>query len=66
VLGFKGLERRVVVLAVNDNEPRDRAKERFYVGLSRARDELVVCGDPDYVEQVGGEALLRKLNQASS
>jgi hypothetical protein len=66
VLGFKGLERRVVVLAVNDNEPRDRAKERLYVGLSRARDELVVCGDPDYVERVGGEALLRKLNPAFS
>ncbi len=61
VLGFKGLERRVVVLAVNDSEVRDRAKERLYVGLSRARDELVVCGDPGYIAQVGGSQLLGKL-----
>lgn len=57
VLGFKGLERRVVVLAVNDLERRDRAKERLYVGLSRARDQLVVCGDPDYLGQVGGSEM---------
>ena len=61
VLGFKGLERRAVVLAVNDSEPRDRAKERLYVGLSRARDALVVCGDLDHITQVGGEELRRRL-----
>lgn len=61
VLGFKGLERPAVVLAVNESEPRERAKERLYVGLSRARDELVVCGAPDYLERVGGKALLRQL-----
>jgi ATP-dependent exoDNAse (exonuclease V) beta subunit len=43
VLGFKGLERRVV-LAVNEREPTERSRERLYVGLSRARDRLVVCG----------------------
>ena len=53
VLGFKGLERRVVVLALNEGEPKERAKERLYVGLSRARDCLVVVGDPVYVERVG-------------
>lgn len=63
VLGFKGLERRVVVLAVNDSEPKDRARERLYVGLSRARDELVVCGNPDYLELVAGAALRRKLER---
>nr|WP_275588407.1 NERD domain-containing protein [Microlunatus panaciterrae] len=66
VLGFKGLERRAVVLAVNDNEPRDRARERLYVGLSRARDELVVCGDPEYIEQVAGSALLRKFGSGAA
>ena len=60
VLGFKGLERRVVVLALNEEE-RERSRERLYVGLSRARDQLVVCGDPDYLREVGGEALLRSL-----
>jgi hypothetical protein len=61
VLGFKGLERRVVVLAVNERERTERSRERLYVGLSRARDELVVCGDPAYLEEVGGAALLRSL-----
>lgn len=61
VLGFKGLERRVVVLALNEEDRRDRSRERLYVGLSRATDCLVVCGDPDYVSDVAGEATLRKL-----
>ncbi|MEJ7630324.1 MAG: ATP-binding domain-containing protein [Nocardioidaceae bacterium] len=61
VLGFKGLERRVIVLAVNESEPRDRAKERLYVGLSRARDELIVCGDLDYIARAGGEELAQRL-----
>jgi UvrD-like helicase C-terminal domain len=61
VLGFKGLERRVVVLAVNEAEPGERSKERLYVGLSRARDQLVVCGSPDFIEHVGGGSVLRKL-----
>ena len=51
---------RVVVLAVNDTRP-ERARERLYVGLSRARDQLVVCGDPDYIRKVGGESLWRTL-----
>jgi ATP:corrinoid adenosyltransferase len=61
VLGFKGLERRVVVLALNEAEMRERSRERLYVGLSRARDKLVVCGDPAYVESVGGTDVLHCL-----
>jgi hypothetical protein len=61
VLGFKGLERRVVVLALNEAEPGERSRERLYVGLSRARDQLVVCGDPDFVAEVGGPELLHRL-----
>jgi hypothetical protein len=61
VLGFKGLERRVVVLAVNDGDHQEQARQRLYVGLSRARDELVVCGDPVYLRQVGGSELDRRL-----
>ena len=47
VLGCKGLERRVVVLCVNERMPRERSRERLYVGLSRATDKLVVVGPPD-------------------
>ncbi len=61
VLGFKGLERRAVVLALNEPSPGERSRERLYVGLSRARDQLVVCGDPAFVEQVGGRAVLKRL-----
>jgi hypothetical protein len=61
VLGFKGLERPAVVLALNEREPGERSRERLYVGLSRARDQLVVCGDAGFVEHVGGPAVLRHL-----
>ncbi len=61
VLGFKGLERRCVVLVVNDSGKFERSRERLYVGLSRARDQLVVCGDPDFIEEVGGPDLAHRL-----
>lgn len=61
VLGFKGLERPVVVLAVNGFRDLSRAKEMLYVGLSRAQTLLVVCGDPDLVAAVGGEGVRRRL-----
>ena len=51
VLGFKGLERRAVVLVLNESEIGDRSRERLYVGLSRARDQLVVCGSSERVRQ---------------
>ncbi len=62
VLGFKGLERRAVVLVVNEASQFDRSRERLYVGLSRARDQLVVCGDPDFIREVGGPDLAWRLN----
>ena len=61
VLGFKGLERRAVVLAVNETESRERSRERLYVGLSRARDQLVVCGNLEFLRKVGGDELARRL-----
>ena len=61
VLGFKGLERPAVVLAVNGFRDPDRASEMLYVGLSRARDLLVVCGDPALIREVGGLAVARRL-----
>ncbi|MDY6811489.1 MAG: nuclease, partial [Actinomycetota bacterium] len=59
--GFKGLERRVVVLALNESKPKNGSKERLYVGLLRARDQLVVCGDPEFVREVGGADVARRL-----
>lgn len=62
VLGFKGMERRVVVLCLNTNATHpDRGAERLYVGLSRATDLLVVVGDPDVVERLGGPEVLARL-----
>jgi superfamily I DNA and RNA helicase len=61
VLGCKGLERRAVVLCVNETQARDRARERLYVGMSRATDELVVVGDPELIRQIGGDEVARRL-----
>jgi ATP:corrinoid adenosyltransferase len=65
VIGFKGLERRVVVLAVNETKINERSRERLYVGLSRARDQLVVCGDPAVIEQVAGAEVLKRLTSSN-
>lgn len=66
VLGFKGLERRVVVLAVNGVREAERARHLLYAGMSRARTLLVVVGPRDYLHDVGGEALQRRLARASA
>jgi hypothetical protein len=64
VLGFKGLERPVVVLAVNGVRDEARAREMLYTGLSRARTLLVVVGDRSWIESVGGEGVRRRLAKA--
>jgi len=42
VMGFKGLERSVVVLAVNGFQNDADVENVMYVGMTRARDRLVV------------------------
>lgn len=64
VLGFKGLERPVVVLAVNGFRDLSRARELLYVGLSRARTLLVLVGDRALLEQVGGGGVAKRLRAA--
>ncbi|WP_323960452.1 hypothetical protein GC088_03090 [Arthrobacter sp. JZ12] len=64
VLGFKGLERSVVILCVDGFKEMDRAQEHLYVGLSRARSLLVVVGDPDLLAEAGGRELERALARA--
>jgi ATP:corrinoid adenosyltransferase len=61
VLGFKGLERPVVVLAVNGLRDESRGREYLYVGLSRARSCLVVCGDLDQIAAIDGAGVRRRL-----
>jgi len=60
VLGCKGLERRAVVLCVNA-KTAERATEMLYVGMSRATDQLVVVGDPEFIREIGGDAVARHL-----
>ncbi len=57
VLGFKGLERRAVVLCVNEDGTRDRFRERLYVGLSRATDRLLVVGDLEAIGHAGDDVV---------
>ena len=64
VLGFKGLERPVVVLAVNGFKDPDRAKEMLYVGLSRARTLLVVVGQRELLTRIGGAGVASRLRSA--
>ena len=64
VSGFKGLERSCVVLAVNGFSSEAQAKEMLYVGLSRARSQLVVVGDLDAIASVGGAGVRKRLEDA--
>ncbi|MGH3408542.1 MAG: NERD domain-containing protein [Streptosporangiaceae bacterium] len=66
VLGFKGLERPVVILAVNGIRDQDRGREYLYAGLSRARSLLIVCGDLDQIAAIGGPGLRRRLEAATA
>ncbi|CAB5241124.1 unannotated protein [freshwater metagenome] len=54
--GFKGLERPVVVLAVDGFHSDKDSDDVLYVGMSRARDKLVVVADAAII------ARLRKMN----
>lgn len=60
VMGFKGLERPVVVLAV-DGFHDGVARDVLYTGLSRARDQLVVVGDLEMIRAAAGDELCRRL-----
>lgn len=62
VLGFKGLERSAVVLAVNGFQDMVRAQHMVYVGMSRARSLLVVVGPREVVEEAAGPHLMAALD----
>ena len=49
---FKGLERRVVILADIDNLDPENDVEQLYVGFSRARTHLIVIAKPETLERL--------------
>ncbi len=61
VAAFKGLERPAVVLAVDGFRDPATAAEILYVGLSRARDLLIVCGDIDLIRSAAGDEVADRL-----
>ncbi len=64
VTGFKGLERPVVVLAIDGWQDPARAREYLYVAMTRARDLLIVCGDPADI-RMAGEAIAHAIDPAA-
>ena len=61
VAAFKGLERPAVVLAVDGFRDPATAAEILYVGLSRARDLLIVCGDIAQIRRAAGDEVADRL-----
>lgn len=65
VMSFKGLERPVVVLAVNGFRDPDLAADVLRVGISRPTHRLIVVADPHQLRRAaGGQALLEVLRAA--
>ena len=48
-------------MCVNEKTVKDRARERMYVGMSRATDRLIVVGDPAVIREMGGAEVAKKL-----
>lgn len=65
VAAFKGLERPAIVLAVDGFRDPATARDILYVGLSRARDQLVVCGDLTSIRVAAGDEVARRLVDTS-
>jgi hypothetical protein len=54
VARFKGLERAVVILWAFDGCDADRDRETLYVGMSRAKSVLFVCGSREACDRILG------------
>ena len=63
VAGFKGLERPAIVLAVDGFHEGVIPAQVMYAGMSRARDLLIVVGDPTEIEQAVGPAVMNRLRE---
>lgn len=65
VASFKGLERPCVVLVVNGFGTDGIERELLHVGMSRARDRLVVVAPVDLIAAIdGGAQALAEMNRA--
>ena len=63
VSGFKGLERPVVVLAVNGFHDGIDPRSVLYAGMSRARDLLVVVGSREELTMILTPKMMRRLGR---
>lgn len=61
--GFKGLERRAVVLAINGWKEPTRKKDILYTSITRARDLLIICGSKEEITQAGGKEFIKLLTK---
>ena len=61
VAAFKGLERPAIVLAVDGFRDPATAPDILYVGMSRARDQLIVCGEIDLIRRAAGDEVADRL-----
>ena len=50
--GFKGLERPVVILAIDGYHHAEDLREFLYVGITRARDRLVIVGEQSMIDLI--------------
>jgi len=61
--GFKGLERPVVILAVDGFHNAEEFNDFVYVGLTRARDKLVIVGSKDDLNKIRNPKIIAKSNK---
>ena len=61
--GFKGLERRAVVIAMNGWKEPERKKDILYTAVTRARDLLIICGSQEEITHAGGREFFKKLSK---
>lgn len=62
--GFKGLERRAVVIAMNGWKEEDRKKDVLYTAVTRARDLLIICGTKEEIIHAGGKEFFKALTKS--
>lgn len=55
--GFKGLERPVVILAINGFHNSEDFEDFLYVGLTRARDKLVIVSTSQICNKIASKAI---------
>ncbi len=65
VAGFKGLERAVIVLAVDGFHDGVPPRSVMYAGMSRARELLIVVGPSGILKRAIGDRTMRRLHRGT-